>query len=1227
MNLPEGFDQNDIAIVGMSGAFPGAENIDEFWNMLLNGGCGIRDLSDDELQQAGISKELYQQPNYVKRAAPMAGAKYFDPAFFGYSDAEAELMDPQHRVFMQHVWWALENAGYIPDQIEEAVGIYAGCSLNRYMLNSLDINTEAFDVAEFQKMLASEKDYLTTRVAYKLNLRGPAINVQSACSTSLVATQLAALSLQTYQCDVAICGGVTIHVPHAAGYLYCDGLIYSPDGRCRPFGADANGTMFGDGVGVVVLKRLEDALATNDRIWAVIKGAAVNNDGRDKVGFTAPSAGGQAEVISLATELAGIQPQQLHFIETHGTGTKMGDPIELAGLNTAFSDALEHEQPFCALGALKSNIGHLDSAAGIAALIKTILVVHHRQIPPSVCRENATPSIEGKNSPFFFNHEVINHQPDQILYAGVSSFGVGGTNAHVVLSSPPSQPQPPATQATDLTLLLHSARSTDALIEGCNKIQAFAAQYPEQQTNMAFTLLRHKAHYLHRTFSLFEKGIALQERDQDSVQTDGKLAFAFPGQGVQYPGMLVELYQRQNDCRTAFDHCISILQKLTDRDFKAVIFGNQDITDTADVQVTLFVAEYVLARTLMALGIQPDCMIGHSLGEYAAACIAGVMSLEDTLAMVVTRGRAMASAAPGAMVIALTDRTTLNKLLTGSLTVAVENTASNYVVSGTEADITALINQLEQNQIKCIRLTNQHAFHSAAMDSVLEQFRTGIEHVHFNAPTISLISATNGFEGEPFTSADYWVYHLRNTVHFYDVIQQLHDQNTRTVLEVGPGSSIASLIKQSEFNGTMTAITTVPPEKHQQQSWPHFARALARLWCRGQEVDFQATGLITAGHKISLPGYAFEQREFWKTKTIVRRIQASTQTEAQTTQHGLMPRDARNDLDHSIVAVWEKVLGKQQISIDDDFFNLGGDSVSALLLIDQMTRATGLEFRHSAIFEHHTIRHLVDHLGEKAEHNAIVVRLNQTETGTPVFCLGGVKYYQPLADSLSGRHPVYAIFTHKEIAVVHHKHPIDFTLQTLIDAYAGAIQRQTNRTDIIIAGLSFGGLMALDVANQLNQNGFDIRKVIMFDSFIDSSHQLSVRKFLLDYLDRIQQHGFFSYSTQKLLELWKQYRRHLKTAVGTPAASGSQQQVKAFSQLAELYHINGKHYPFEVLLFRALNRYIRFGKVAKPDYGFGEVVEGKLSVVDIPADHLELINDHHIGLVQEAIDRFLGDRY
>ncbi|MFN6479644.1 SDR family NAD(P)-dependent oxidoreductase [Nostoc sp. DedQUE07] len=863
-----------IAIIGMAGRFPDAKNIEEFWQNLQSGVESISLFTNEEVVSDGIEPNILSDRNYVKASAILKDIDLFDAAFFSFNPKEAEITDPQHRIFLECALEALENAGYDSNRCDSRIGVYAGASLNNYY--SLDLNRDRLGSAQcYQTVIGNDKDFLTTRVSYKLNLTGPSITVQTACSTSLVATTLACQSLLNYQCDMALAGGVSIHVPQKTGYLYEPGGTLSPDGHCRAFDAKAQGTTIGNGVGIVVLKRLSDALADGDRIHAVIKGSAINNDGSGKVGYTAPSVNGQAEVIAEAMMLAGVEPETINYIEAHGTGTALGDPIEIAALSQVFRSSTT-KKGFCAIASVKTNIGHLDAAAGIAGLIKTVLALKHQQIPPSLNFEQPNPQIDFANSPFYVNTTLTEWKAGSTpRRAGVSSLGIGGTNAHVILEEAPVLE--PSSPSRPWQLLVLSAKTDSALETATKNLANHLQQHPDVNlADVAHTLQVGRGEFNHRRVLVCQdiEDAASALRDPQRVLTrlvensDRPIAFMFPGQGAQYVDMGKELYQTEPVFQEQVDFCCQLLQPHLGLDLRSVIYPKESeskaaaekLQQTDITQPALFVIEYALAQLWISWGISPQAMIGHSIGEYVAACLAGVMSVEDALRLVAARGRLMQQLPFGAMLSVPLPEAEVRGLLNENLSLAASNAPALCVVSGTDDAINALQNQLQG--IECRRLHTSHAFHSPMMETILEPFEKEVSKVRLNPPKIPFISNVTGtwITAEQATDPNYWARHLRSCVRFSEGISALLQEPNRILLEVGPGHTLSTFAKKHSEPIALSSLRH-PQEKHSDVAF--LMNTLGKLWLSGVNVDWSGFYIHERRHRLPLPTYPFERQRYW----------------------------------------------------------------------------------------------------------------------------------------------------------------------------------------------------------------------------------------------------------------------------------------------------------------------------------------------------------------------------
>lgn len=894
-----------IAIVGLDGRFPGANNVEEFWGNLCAGVESVVFYSDAELLEAGIDPALLRDPNYVKAGAPLEGKDLFDASFFGYSPREAEIIDPQQRLFLECAWHALENAGYDPEKFAGRIGVYAGVSMSGYMFNLISHPNIIESLGEFQLSTGVNKDHLTTRVGYRLNLRGPCVTVQTACSSSLVAVHMACQSLLSGECDMVLAGGASLSTEFKSGYLYRPGLIASPDGHTRPFDAMAVGSVFGDAVGVVVLRRLEDAVFDGDIIHAVIRGSAVNNDGAMKVGFTAPSVDGQSEVIVEAMNIARVEPDSISYVETHGTGTPLGDLIEMTALTQAYRAATDRTG-FCAIGSVKANVGHTDAAAGVVGLIKTALALKHRLIPPSLHFDQPNPNIDFGASPFFVNTKLRKWEQNGAgpRRAGVSSFGIGGTNAHVILEEWIA----PAEQRTDngeSKLIVLSARTETALETMTDNFARDMSEHEMSLDDLAYRLHVGRREFAHRRMvvadSVADAVHALESRDARRVLTANvgvearEVVMMFPGQGVQYVGMGEQLYEREQVFREEVDRCAEILTRHIGVDIRDVLYPRnakttarpasqgidlrrmlgrdgpreeKEINRTGIAQPALFVVEYALAKMWMGLGVKVCGFVGYSLGEYVAACLAGVFSLEDALGLVAKRAQMIEALDEGAMLAVPLLEEEVSELLGEDLSVVAINGPMQCVLGGRKERIQELEQELRSRNIASRRVETGHAVHSKMMDPIMDQFRQLMSTVRLAPPAMRYLSNLTGewVTLEEATDPEKWVQHLRWPVRFDEACRKLWQEQGQILLEVGPGQTLGSLALQhpdSDACADRVVLASLPHEYDRRPERAFMLATAGQLWLSGAHIDLQKLHGDGRRRNVPLPPYPYERQRYW----------------------------------------------------------------------------------------------------------------------------------------------------------------------------------------------------------------------------------------------------------------------------------------------------------------------------------------------------------------------------
>jgi len=996
-----------IAVIGMAGRFPGADDIDSFWQNLLNNKETTGFFTNNELDPS-LEIATTNDPGYVKARGVLKDAARFDASFFGVNPKLASLMDPQQRVFLEVCWEALEFAGYSPSY-KGLIGVYAGMGNNTYYFNNvIHHKTEIEKAGSFMVMVANEKDYIATRVSHFMNLKGPGLSVHTACSTSLTAVSLACRDLWDNRCDMAIAGGVAITSPVNSGHLYQEGGMFSSDGHTRPFDEAASGTVFSDGAGTVILKRYRDAVRDGDTVYAVIRGVGVNNDGSDKASFTAPSVEGQAVAIAMAQADAGITPDSISYVETHGTATPLGDPIEVEALIQAFGNSGSGKQQ-CLLGSVKSNFGHLTAAAGVAGLIKTVLSLYHKIIPGTLHFNQANPRINFTDSPFYVsstNREW--EQGNNPRRAGVSSFGVGGTNVHVVLEeSPVQQPSGPSRPVSLFTL---SAKGAERLTEAAERLENFLTKQPALNiADAAFTLQKGRMAFTHRKFVIacnvnqaieqLHTPNPVKSATRELKSPASGVAFMFPGQGSQYVGMGANLYRDEIVFKEAIDHCAGLFEQHLGYDIRKILYpvkGTEDnaaveLQQTSNTQPALFTIGYALAKLWMSWGIYPQALVGHSIGEFTAACIAGVMSLDDAVMLVAHRGKMMQEQPGGSM---LTVRLAASELeLPDTLSVAAINGPALSVVSGNHQAIDSFAAKMEAKGIITKKLITSHAFHSPMMDPIVEPFRELVGKVKLHPPTIQVVSTATAswLMPEQATNPGYWSAHLRLPVRFAEAIKLIWtDHPSMFLLELGPRNTATSLARmQSSDPGKQFAAPSLPDNSTDDAEWNSMLYAIGQLWLSGVSIDWEAFYAFEKRKRVALPTYPFEKKRYWVDPPIAstpstfhpyqpfameQSASMATTNTQQTVNMNIPPRKER--IIAELKAVMEDASGIELASapVEATFPELGMDSLfltQAALTISKKY-ATKVTFR-QLNEEYSTLGALAGYIDQQLPHEEVVV--------------------------------------------------------------------------------------------------------------------------------------------------------------------------------------------------------------------------------------------------------------
>ncbi|MFT5701021.1 MAG: acyl transferase domain-containing protein [Desulforhopalus sp.] len=965
-----------IAIIGVTGRFPGAKDVDSFWKNLLNGKESITFFARDELSSQ-IAKEEKDNPAYVPARGILSDIDLFDADFFSIPPIEAQIMDPQQRCFLELCWEAMETSGYTSSGYPGLIGVYGGMNNNSYYLNNVLSRPDAVKkIGSFQSMLANEKDFLTTKVSYKLNLTGPSENIYTACSTSLVAIIKAFQALMTYQCDMALAGGVSITVPQNSGYLYQEGNILSPDGHCRPFDERSQGTTFNNGAGVVVLKRFEDALEDRDNIIAVIRGTGLNNDGAEKVSFTAPSVNGQKNAIQMAISQADFSAETISYVETHGTATPMGDPIEVSALTQAFA-ILPEQGKTCLIGSVKSNVGHTVHAAGVTGLIKTALALQNKLIPPTLFYTASNPQIQLEKTPFSVCAKLTEWPEGKTpRRAGVSSFGVGGTNAHVILEEYQSQNFRPET-TRPYHILPVSAKTETAARSQLKNIGAHLIKQDVALEDVAYTLQNGRTHFNFRAFAVCEHSVdaakKLSEQSYtdfditNTIKRDPEIVLMFPGQGSQHLRMAEGIYQHNSCFKNIIDRGTELLLPLLDSNIRDLIFSDEPsdasrLKETRYAQPAIFLIEYALAKLWKELGVHPAAMIGHSIGELTAACLAGVFSFEDAIRVVAQRGKLMQDCPAGSMLSVRHSPAEIEKMLPQELVVATINAPNLCVIGGETDAVTTFQGQLEQQNIPCQILHTSHAFHTQSMEGAASGLSTFMEKITLSPPSTPFISCVSGswITDEQATSPAYWGKQIRQPVQFSAGISQILNEIDGVFLEAGPRATLNTLTRQHLKEKKVPIISTLTNTVSTQADYHSFITACGNLWLSGMNLDWKKIYNDEERFRVPLPTYPFEKKSFWLDP--LSQVNTEGQTDIATLKDtNLIPFKGETlttsapqsgDIQHHVIKkLRELILESSGIEISDQesensFLELGFDS----LILTQLATILSNEFSTAITF-------------------------------------------------------------------------------------------------------------------------------------------------------------------------------------------------------------------------------------------------------------------------------------
>lgn len=1242
-------EQPGIAIIGMAGRFPGASNVDEFWANLIQGKETIKHFSDEEIAPFDPAfDELKNNPNFVKAKGIIDDVEYFDASFFGYSPREASLLDPQHRIWLEIAWTAMENSGYCPDKYKGAIGIFAGSFISAYLLHNLAKDRQFIENyvrlrggEAYQLMTGNDASYLPTRTAYKLNLKGPAINVQTACSTSLVAVAQACQSLFNYESDICIAGGICIALPQNTGYLYQEGAIPSSDGHCRPFDSKASGTVFSNGAGAVILKRLDEALADHDHIYAIIRGYGINNDGSVKVSYTAPSIEGQSQAIAMAHAMAGVDPATITYVEAHGTATPMGDPIEVSALTKAFRAKASGKQ-FCGLGSIKSNMGHLDAAAGVAGLMKTALSLKHKVIPPTLHFQKPNPAIDFANSPFFVVDKLTDWNTNTIRRAGVSSFGIGGTNSHILLEEAPELKT--AKPSKKWNLLLFSAKTKNALNNQLTNLAGYLQNKPSVSlADVAFTLQVGRQDMPFKAITVADTILTAQGILNDHASTqvvrsqhskkNPSIVFMFPGQGAQYIEMGRELYETEPSFKANIDYCAEVIKPLLRLDIRNIIFGLNDKTTATEklnqtfiTQPALFIIEYSLAKLWMKWGIEPDNMIGHSIGEYTAACLAGVFSLEDALTIVVTRGKLMQAMPSGAMRAVRLSPSEIQPYLNADISLAAHNAPGMTVLSGTHDAVAKLDKQLEEAGVEPIKLHTSHAFHSKMMEPAVIQFEKFVSGYKLKEPVIPFISSMTGtwIKPEEATSATYWAQQLLKPVLFSKGIIEMTQGTEKIFLETGPSTHLSALVKQhQQVMENHNIVASLGHINEQLPAQKAMMIALGKLWLFGTHVNWELFYENETRGRIPLPTYPFERKKYWidpvkSPEAGVQTSEPAAQPEREPVVENAIVLSRGEYITKSIRKIIVKLSGTDEDSLDNSasFTQLSFDSLFLAQFAVELEREFRIPIKFRQLsFDFPNINSLAKHLDTHASEYYVPVKSVPPKVNGVV---AEEKYFSLCPFQPKGsKNPfvmVYGDMCHKHFPDLfgndqpyygYHDLGADGEKVTLTQVekiaslYVSDLLKARPKGPYILGGFSFGGLLAHEMTFQLEKLGHKVLFVLIIDCANPQKYRVTglyenLKYYLLSPVLR---------KTERFLRIT--YEETLLNLNIQKAVPVQRRQPYIFSKYMIAYQkYSPKKINANLLLVRSTEN-----KCADRNLGWEGLVNGEIDLFMMEGDHLSTINN------------------
>lgn len=1202
-------DSSDIAIIGMSCRLPQANNIKEYWDNLCQG--------KDCLTRFDI-KDMPESPTLNANHVPVKGIlsdiEQFDASFFGFSPVDANITDPQHRLFLECVWEALEHAAVAPSKLPSTIiSVFAGMTDSSYLQENLLKNQWFCNEHDgFQQRIATSTSMLSTQVSYRLNFKGRSINVNTACSTGLITVDQACQDLILGKSDIAIAGTSSVTVPQIKSYLYQQGSIVSPDGYCRPFAENANGTVFSNGVGVVVLKRLKDAILDNDTVYAVIKASAVNNDGADKLGFTAPSVSGQMACIREALAQANLSADDISFVEAHGTATALGDVIEVNALNSVYREQTDQKQ-FCALGSVKANIGHTDVTAGIAGLIKTALCLYHKKIPPLIHFKSPNPNLDLDDSAFYINTSLQDWTTTKSKrYAGMSAFGVGGTNIHMILTEYAEQNTTPHASENHKELIVLSAKTKQALDQHTQNFIDYLQSnaFSENQLGqIAYTLQTGREDFQWRRFAVGQHttdivhSLTLQEALFCEEDVHHEMVFMFSGQGTQYHNMAMELFKTSPFFRALVQKGIELAKPYLNCDLLEIIceLPSETLTQTEYAQPALFIIEYALAQLLMKAGIIPESLIGHSIGEYVAACIAGVFSYEDAIALVCERGLLMATAPKGSMLALECSEEELRSYQEiTDVELALHNATHQYVLAGSFEAITSLEKHLTAHHKHFQTLKVSHAFHSRFMTSIEKPFKEIFLNITLHPPTLPIISNLTGnwLSASEAMDPDYWYQHLRHAVQFYKGITQLLQDKRPFFLEVGLGQSLCGFVKDIS-SGKACVIHTLPNHHRRTSELHQLLHVMGELWRKGITMHMEPLYTIQNKQRISLPTYPFQKQHYWieadNTPVVHEKINlAQNRVEnkgIKIERNNINLKnnylEPRNDVELTLSRIWEDALGIKLIGIHDNFFDLGGHSLKAIGLIDKINN----HYDSKISIQHFYNTPTIFKLGElitavnQEETNIVVPMSTSTHSNQTIFMChpasGMISCFNPFISLFPSDFSIYGL---QDPGISQNK-LIFNSVASMAESYLTAIQKIQPEGPYCLIGYSFGGTLLYEIAKKIQDKNEKIKLLCLIDSW--------------PVFSKIQHD-----------------EQHIKKSLQTPTIDLPNALINLTWERIQLLL---RHTPTktkqEMLLIKALEPSDDYLSIAHPLNHWSTFNSGKITCLPINANHESIINNKNSQII------------